>query len=188
MREPNDAPAFLTVDALMEPWRQGDIAAVRIFQHFADLRRPVTTEAVRLSESEDSRGLSVVRIGTEVEGLVVLTQTCDIRRPAARRPYVSAALMAPTGKPAGSAARRTLTRGRRAGCAICRCATPAPLPTFTTAQSRRSSTWPGCARHRSVSRRRRDKRSHEPDRLRPGVHPRPQRQHGLPPRPRIWAR
>lgn len=88
MAEPNDAPAFLTVDALMEPWRQGDIALVTNFQHFADLRRPVTSASRRLSESEGSQGLSVVRVGTEVEGLVVLTQTCDVQRPAARRPYV----------------------------------------------------------------------------------------------------
>jgi hypothetical protein len=88
MAGPNDASAFLTVDALMEPWRQGDIADVRAFEHFADLRRPITTAAMRLSESADLSGSTVVRIGTEVEGLVVLTQTCDLQRSAALRPYV----------------------------------------------------------------------------------------------------
>ncbi len=88
MKESNDAPAFVTVDALMEQWRQGDIAEVRIFQHFADLRRPVTAEALRLAKSTQLSGSPVVRIATAVEGLVVLTQTCDIQRPAAKRPYV----------------------------------------------------------------------------------------------------
>jgi len=72
----------------MKPWRQGDVADVKTFQHFADLRRPATTEALRLSKSVRLGGSPVVRIGSAVEGLVVLTQTCDIQRSAARKPYV----------------------------------------------------------------------------------------------------
>jgi len=72
----------------MEPWRQGDIADVRAFHHFADLRRPVTVQTLQLSKSTHPSGSPVVRIGTAVEGLVLLTQTCDIQRSAAKRPYV----------------------------------------------------------------------------------------------------
>ena len=88
MEESLGVPEFVTVDALMESWRQGDIADVRTFQHFADLRRPVTAEAHRLSGSMPEGGSPTVRIGTAVEGLVLLTQTCDVQRSAAIRPYV----------------------------------------------------------------------------------------------------
>jgi hypothetical protein len=76
------------VDQAMERWRQGDVAAVRSFTHIADLRRPVTSASVELSRSQSPTGVTTTRIGTAVEALVSLTQTCDIRRSSYNRPYV----------------------------------------------------------------------------------------------------
>ena len=88
MTESQDAPVISVVDALMKPWRQGDIANAQVFNHFADLRRPTTDASLELSERSYSAEKPEVRIGTEVESLVVLTQTCDLQRSAAKRPYV----------------------------------------------------------------------------------------------------
>lgn len=88
MTEAAESSVYQIVDAAMQSWRQGDVAQVRSFSHFADLRRPVTSASIQLSQSSPESGLSTTRIGTAVEGLVVLTQTCDIRRPSVDRPYV----------------------------------------------------------------------------------------------------
>lgn len=72
----------------MKRWRQGDVAAVQNFSHVADLRRPVTSASAELSRSQASSGITTARISTEVESLVVLTQTCDIRRSSVDRPYI----------------------------------------------------------------------------------------------------
>src|ERR1035441_1289941 len=83
-----DSSIYQMVDAAMQSWRQGDVAQVRSFSHFADLRRPVTAASIQLSQSATSSAFSAARIGTAVDGLVVLTQTCDIRRSSLQRPYV----------------------------------------------------------------------------------------------------
>jgi hypothetical protein len=61
---------------------------VRVFHHSADLRRPVTSASIELSESEDQSGFPTVDIGSNVDGLVILTQTCDVRRSCSQRPYI----------------------------------------------------------------------------------------------------
>jgi hypothetical protein len=86
--EPSDSPSFSTVDAAMQSWRQGDIAQLDIFWHLADFRRPVTSASIALKETSDQPDASGVSITTAVDGLVILTQTCDIRRKSFIRPYV----------------------------------------------------------------------------------------------------
>lgn len=88
MTEASDSSTYEVVDEAMKRWRQGDVAAVQGFSHVADLRRPVTATSAELSRSQASSGITAARISTEVESLVVLTQTCDIRRTSADRPYV----------------------------------------------------------------------------------------------------
>jgi hypothetical protein len=89
MTEASEMSTFTVVDEAMKQWRQGDVVAYRSFNHIADLRRPVTTASLELSRSEnDASDTTGVRISTEAESLVVLTQTCDIRRASSIRPYV----------------------------------------------------------------------------------------------------
>lgn len=88
MTEASDSSTYEIVDEAMKRWRQGDVAAVQSFSHVADLRRPVTSASIELSRSQASSGNTTVRISTEVESLVVLTQTCDIVRSSSRRPYI----------------------------------------------------------------------------------------------------
>lgn len=88
MTEAWDSSTYQIVDEAMKRWRQGDVAAVRSFSHIADLRRPVTSASAELSRLQHSSENAMVRISTEVESLVVLTQTCDIRRTSADRPYI----------------------------------------------------------------------------------------------------
>lgn len=88
MTEASDSSTYEVVDEAMKRWRQGDVAAVQSFSHVADLRRPVTSASVELSRAQASSENTTVRISTEVESLVVLTQTCDIVRSSSKRPYI----------------------------------------------------------------------------------------------------
>lgn len=88
MTEASDSSHYEIVDEAMKRWRQGDVAAVHTFSHIADLRRPVTSASMELSRRQASSSIPTVRVTTEVESLVVLTQTCDIRRTSADRPYI----------------------------------------------------------------------------------------------------
>ena len=88
MTEAADRSVYDIVDATMKDWRQGDVAVVKSFNHFADLRRPVTDASIQLSKSPVAANMTTTRIGTTVEGLVVLTQTCDIQRSSLKRPYI----------------------------------------------------------------------------------------------------
>lgn len=75
------------IDACMQSWRQGDvILSVAVpFLHLADLRRPTTPQASKLAlEGNDG----IWHISTDVPGLVVVTQTCDLVRSCTDRPYV----------------------------------------------------------------------------------------------------
>jgi hypothetical protein len=81
---PDDPDAKRIDDALAE-WRQGDVAVdADRFVHVADGAAPLTNEAAELEA-----GPSVIQ--TTVEGLVLLTQTCDIVRSCAGRPFVELA-------------------------------------------------------------------------------------------------
>ena len=88
MTEAADQSVYYIVDAALKDWRQGDVAVVKSFNHFADLRRPVTDASIELSKTSAVANVSTARIGTKVEGLVVLTQTCDIQRSSLKRPYI----------------------------------------------------------------------------------------------------
>ena len=75
------------IDACMRSWRQGDVILSTSvpFLYLADLRRPVTLGSAKLAlECNDG----IWHIVTDVPGLVVVTQTCDLVRSCSDRPYV----------------------------------------------------------------------------------------------------
>jgi len=77
----------------LTPWQQGDCALdVSGFVYRLDVRVPVTVE-----DPSDPDPSDVAE--TDVPGFVVLSQTCDIQRAIAQRPYVkvSALIPCPTG-------------------------------------------------------------------------------------------
>lgn len=79
------------VDDCMLGWRQGDIAPYDRFVHLANSGKPVTRASVAAA-SASPHGPATLRVGTSTpDGLVVLTQTCDIRRGCVDRPYVELA-------------------------------------------------------------------------------------------------
>jgi len=76
------------VDALLAVWRQGDFVRMADFPtiHLADLAVPGTREAERLAAEQGGEGLDVVAVDTP--GFAVVSQTCEIVRSCAERPYV----------------------------------------------------------------------------------------------------
>lgn len=75
--------AVKKVNAALAVWRQGDLALEENwFTHAVDPSRPLTDAAA------ESDGEAPQVVGTEVAGLVVVTQTCDIVRSCAVRPFV----------------------------------------------------------------------------------------------------
>ena len=83
------------IDDELRHWRQGDVSldAGLEFLHVADLSHPhspASVEAVGGSGGE-TRMAGVATVAAEVEGVVVLTQTCDIVRSCQNRPFVEIA-------------------------------------------------------------------------------------------------
>lgn len=85
------------IDAALQNWRQGDVVlgAGLEFLHFGDLRRPhsaasiQTCEAMEAAGDEIPEGASPLLDG--VEGLVILSQTCDVVRKCRNRPFIEVA-------------------------------------------------------------------------------------------------
>ena len=74
------------IDAALNEWRQGDLAlGEHWFVHVGDPAEPLTDAAAQSAEG----GLQALT--SEVEGLVVVTQTCDVVRSCTARPYVEVA-------------------------------------------------------------------------------------------------
>jgi hypothetical protein len=81
-----DSEEAKRIDAALAEWRQGDLALdERWFIHVGDPAMPLS-EAAGLAEENGLQALM-----SEVAGLVVVTQTCDIVRSCAVRPYVEVA-------------------------------------------------------------------------------------------------
>lgn len=83
------------IDDELRHWRQGDVSldAGLEFVHVADLARPhsqASVEAVGGSDGETQLA-GIATIASDVEGVVVLTQTCDIVRSCQNRPFVEIA-------------------------------------------------------------------------------------------------
>lgn len=81
-----DSVEAQSIDGALQQWRQGDLALEeRWFVHIGDPVRPLT-EAAGQSEGTDLQALR-----SEVGGLAVVTQTCDIVRSCCERPYIEVA-------------------------------------------------------------------------------------------------
>lgn len=85
-----DSDEAKQIDAALQEWRQGDLALDESwFVHVGDGARPLTVAA---SEAEGVQAFT-----SEVEGLVMVTQTCDIVRGCANRPLVEVAPLVKVG-------------------------------------------------------------------------------------------
>ncbi len=80
-----DSAEAKAIDAALAPWRQGDVALdASWFFHAGDPTKPLTSEAAEAGGSE------LQALMTEVDGLVVVSQSCDIVRSCVERPFVEA--------------------------------------------------------------------------------------------------
>lgn len=81
--EPLDSEGCAQVDTALLTWRQGDcVVGEQWFVFRTDLKRPLTKDgAVASAEGVDTAE-------SEVFGLMVLTQTCDLVRKSSERPFV----------------------------------------------------------------------------------------------------
>ncbi len=95
MTSPDDPDA--DIDAILAGWRQGDcVLGEHWFLHRADPQRPLTPQSKEGCDPETGNTEG------EVPGFAVLTQTCDLVRRCAERPYVEIApLVALNGTPSG---------------------------------------------------------------------------------------
>jgi hypothetical protein len=85
------APDLSEIDAAMQFWRQGDIVLenVPFFLHLAHLEHPITPEARNEAEAaKPLTGDSLIGVASQPRGVVVVTQTCDIVRDSAKRPFL----------------------------------------------------------------------------------------------------
>lgn len=86
------------IDDELQRWSQGDIAPASALQfvHVADLTCPLTPQAEKLATDDLEAGDPLAIVGTTVEtGFVVLSQTCDVVRFCADRPFVEIAVLQP---------------------------------------------------------------------------------------------
>jgi hypothetical protein len=81
-----DSDEAKRIDATLNEWRQGDLALDETwFVHVADHSAPLSVAAEQL-EGEGAQA-----VVSEVAGLVILTQTCDVVRGCTERPHVEVA-------------------------------------------------------------------------------------------------
>ena len=99
MKREFDPKSIEQIDEALSEWRQGDICCDTsiAFVHLADLSRPHSPTSLSLLESqakthEGSQSLGIELVSEkEIEGFVVLTQTCDLVRSCKNRPFVEVA-------------------------------------------------------------------------------------------------
>lgn len=103
-----DSPDVLRINAALSDWRQGDLALdEHWFTHVADATNALTIESAQAGE-----GLQAITV--EVEGLVVVTQSCDVVRSCSERPFVEVSPLVQV----PAAAISDIARGRRPAYAI----------------------------------------------------------------------
>lgn len=103
-----DSPEVQRIDTALAGWRQGDLALdEHWFTHVADATNALTPESAQAGE-----GLQAVTV--DVEGLVVVTQSCDVVRSCSERPFVEVSPLVQVSASAIS----EIARGRRPAYAI----------------------------------------------------------------------
>lgn len=137
-----DSPEVARIDSALAEWRQGDLALEeQWFVHAADGSLPLTAGS---DQAED--GLQALT--TEVAGLVMVTQTCDVVRGCLERPFVE---VSPLVK-APDTDFRVIARGRRPSYAVVPAVAArllvADLDRVMTVEKSVVASWkrtPGCA-------------------------------------------
>lgn len=83
------------IDEALSCWRQGDVSATGEFEflYLADLSNPISSASENLAKHIGAKpqNLGIKPVLDEVEGFVILTQTCDIVRSCLDRPYIEVA-------------------------------------------------------------------------------------------------
>jgi hypothetical protein len=98
------SPEAKTIDAALADWRQGDLALEEHwFVHVGDPVLALTDAAAE----ESTTGLQALT--SEVSGLAIVTQTCDVVRACCERPYIEVAPVVPI----APEELRGIQRGRR---------------------------------------------------------------------------
>jgi hypothetical protein len=93
---PIDGAHISEIDEALAVWQQGDavVGDALSFVHVADLSKPLSPPA----QAEAAGGFppeeALTSIGTIVPGFVVVSQTCDLIRSCAERPFVQIAALA----------------------------------------------------------------------------------------------
>lgn len=89
----HDSDAVSAIDEAIQDWRQGDLAlSARFFSHVADLNQPLSEVAREAAEQfQHATDATLQVIQSTTDGLMVLTQTCDIVRSCRDRPYLEVA-------------------------------------------------------------------------------------------------
>jgi hypothetical protein len=84
---------YNSIDTRLKQWRQGDVAFPKIdFAHWADLSKPITDVSTAYAQEADHpKEKDLVIAFSAIEGVVVLSQTCDIVRDCKIRQYVEIA-------------------------------------------------------------------------------------------------
>lgn len=99
----SDSQQAERIDVALSEWRQGDAAIEeRWFTHVAEPALSLTPESAQTDE-----GLQAIT--SEVEGLVIVTQTCDVVRSCVARPFVEVAPLVQISR----AALHAVEKGRR---------------------------------------------------------------------------
>lgn len=84
-----DPGTVAAVDNTLASWRQGDVAVAGVVGWIGDPSRPLTAECAQAAEGITGSRQVAVWAATG-DGVVVLTQTCDIVRTSGDRPFVVA--------------------------------------------------------------------------------------------------
>lgn len=105
--EPNTNPRYAAIDEALAAWRQGDcVLGEQWFVHRFDPALPATPEA---TTATTSAALETDLAEALVAGLIVASQTCDVVRSCAERPYIEVCPLVEV----DDAALRQVERGRR---------------------------------------------------------------------------
>jgi hypothetical protein len=86
---------FDEINRILDDWRQGDVVlgAGFPFLHLADVRLPLTPQALELAGIRANDSSPYMAVPIDVVGFVVLSQTCDIILPCQNRPMIQVATL-----------------------------------------------------------------------------------------------
>jgi hypothetical protein len=98
-----DAARAERINNALAEWRQGDVASLRVVNWIGAPSEPLTEASAQAASDTD---LATATVHSEVDAVVVITQTCDIVRDCGTRPLVVVAPLVRLDGPAASEALR----------------------------------------------------------------------------------